>query len=74
MKAEALAQQMVQQLSAQMQAQQPPSPAEIPESQPLPPQPQMLADGGMVGMDEQQVVEADMADQILKALAMNNVV
>lgn len=74
MKAEALAQQMVQQLAAQMQAQQPPSPAEIPESQPLPPEPQMLADGGMVGMDEQQVVEDDMADQILKALAMNNVV
>jgi len=73
-KAEVLAQQMVQQLAAQMQAQQPPSPAEIPESQPLPPQPQMLADGGAVGMDEQQVVEADMADQILKALAMNNIV
>lgn len=74
MKAQVLAQQMVQQLAAQMQAQQPPSPAEIPQSQPLPPEPQMLADGGQVGMTEDEMMQADMADQILRALAVNNVV
>lgn len=74
MKAQALAQQMVQQLAMQMQAQQPPSPAEIPQSQPLPPEPQMLADGGQVGMTEEQAIQNDMADRILAALAENNLV
>ena len=74
MKAQVMAQQMVQQMMAQMQAQQPPSPAEIPQSQPLPPEPQMLADGGQVGMTEDEMMQADMADQILRALAVNNVV
>ena len=74
MKAQALAQQMVQQLAMQMQAQQPPSPAEIPQSQPLPPEPQMLADGGMVGMTAEQAIQNDMADRILAALAENNLV
>lgn len=72
MKAQVMAQQMVQQMMAQMQAQQPPSPAEIPQSQPLPPEPQMLADGGQVGMTAEEAVQTDMADRILAALAQNN--
>jgi len=72
MKAQVMAQQMVQQMMAQMQAQQPPSPAEIPQSQPLPPEPQMLADGGQVGMTAEEAMQTDMADRILAALAQNN--
>lgn len=72
MKAQVMAQQMVQQMMAQMQAQQPPSPAEIPQSQPLPPEPQMLADGGQVGMTADEAMQTDMADRILAALAQNN--
>lgn len=72
MKAQAMAQQMVQQMMSQLQAQQPPSPAEIPQSQPLPPEPQMLADGGQVGMTTEEAIQSDMADRILAALAQNN--
>lgn len=72
MKAQALAQQMVQQLASQMQ--QPPAPEQIPQSQPLPPEPQMLADGGQVGMTAEEAIQSDMADKILAALAENNLV
>jgi len=72
MKAQALAQQMVQQLASQMQ--QTPAPEQIPQSQPLPPEPQMLADGGQVGMTAEEAIQSDMADKILAALAENNLV
>lgn len=72
MKAQALAQQMVQQLASQMQ--QPQTPEQIPQSQPLPPEPEMLADGGQVGMTTEEAIQSDMADRILAALAENNLV